>query len=245
MAPLFEMARDYYGNTGFFIALAGLSANIIVFGTLCIPSKLEILTQEKRQQEIQLKKTKDRSYILSAFHFYYSIVKRKPVICLCVARFGYSVGIHLIHVHLPNYAIQMGSTASEASYLVSISGILGVLGRVLTGIAANDDGVDDILLFSGTMGIASLATFLFPLFSYSFAGQAVYAVLLGLYFGCCNVVMASINIKFVGVECMATAIGIEVFCGGFGSMLGPVLAGGFNEFYILLLVFSIRKWLVP
>ena len=227
MAPLFELARDYYGNTGFFFALAGLSANTVVFGTLCIPSKLEKYTKEKRKQDIKLHEAKQHSHIiLSTIRFYYHIIKQKPVVCLCIARVGYSVGIHLIHVHLPNYAVQMGSTTSEASFLISVSGILGVLGRVLTGIAANDDGIDDILLFSGTMGITSLATFLFPLFSHSFSGQVIYAVFLGTYFGCCNVVVASINIRFVGVESMATAMGIEVFCAGFGSMLGPVLAGG-------------------
>ena len=58
MAPLYEAARDFYSDTGFFIALAGLAANIIVFGTLCFPSKLEIYTQEKKNAEID-KKTKD------------------------------------------------------------------------------------------------------------------------------------------------------------------------------------------
>ena len=225
MAPLFEMARDLYGNTGFFIALAGLTANMIVFGALCFPSKLEKYTKEKRKQEVELEKKEGRSYILSMLCFYFQIAKKKPVICLSIARFGYCVGIHLVYVHLPKFAMEMGSTSTEASFLLSISGILGVVGRILTGIAANHEEIDDILLYAGTMGIVSFVTFLFPLFSNSFAGQVVYAVFLGLYFGCCNVVIGSINIKFAGVECMATAIGIELFCGGIGSMLGPILAG--------------------
>ena len=147
------------------------------------------------------------------------------MVLLSIARFGYCLGVHLVYVHLPKYAMQMRFSPSETSFLISISGIPGVMGRILTGIAATHEEIDDILLYGGTMGITSLATFLFPLFSNSFAGQVVYAVFLGFYFGCCNVVIGSINIRFVGVECLATAIGIELFCGGIGSILGPVLAG--------------------
>ena len=64
MAPLFEMARDVYGNQGFFIALAGLTANMIVFGTICFPSSLEQYAKEKRRQQTEQDKEKRRTYLL-------------------------------------------------------------------------------------------------------------------------------------------------------------------------------------
>ena len=229
MAPLFEGARELYGNTGFFVALAGLTANITVFGMLCFPSQLEIYTQKKRKEEFELRRQDGKSEAWSVIRFYLTVAQKKTVICLCVARFGYCLGIHLIYVHLPKYATQMGSTSVQASFLVSVSGILGVIGRILTGIAANHKEIDDILLYAGSMGIVSLATLVFPLYSASYAGQVAYAIVLGLYFGCCNVVLGSINIKFAGIECMATAIGLELFIGGIGSITGPVIAGMYKE----------------
>ena len=225
MAPVYEVARDFYGNSGFFIVLAGLSANIIVFGTLCIPSKLEVHAQERRRLEIARKNQQGRSELYSVIKIYILIALNKPVICLCFCMFNYGLGTFLIFLHLPNYAIHKGSTPVQGSILVSICGIMGVVGRILTGLAANHEKIDEILLYGGSMGVISLATFLFPLFSDSFAGQSVYSAILGLYFGCCYVVTGTVNIKYVGVKSMAAAIGLEFFYCGIGAVVGPVLAG--------------------
>lgn len=131
----------------------------------------------------------------------------------------------MIFLHFPNYVVHQGSTTVQASYLVSLIGILGVPGRVLAGIAANHEKIDDILLFAGAIGIVGLATILIPFYSGSYSGQAAYAAMLGLYFGCCYVLTGSVNITFAGVEGLHIAAGIEFFCGGIGSVAGPVLAG--------------------
>ena len=225
MAPVYEVAREFYGNSGFFIALAGLTANIIVFGTLCFLSKLELQTKRKRSQDMTRKTQKSRSCHCSALKFYVHVAFKKPVLCLSFGMFCYGLGIFLIFLHLPNYAVFKGSSSIEGSILISISGIMGMTGRILTGFAANHEKVDAIILWGGSVGVVSLATFLFPLFSYSFAGQVVYSALFGLYFGSCMVVIGSVNIKFVGIECMAAAIGLELCYCGIGAVIGPVLAG--------------------
>ena len=227
MAPVYEVARDFYGNSGFFIALAGITANMVVFGTLYFPSKLEKYTQEKRKQEFEIKAKEGNAWTWSVISFYAHVARKWPVLCLCLCMFCYCLGTHLIFLHFPNYAVHQGSTTVQASFLVSVIGILGVSGRVLTGIAANHEKIDDILLYAGAMGIVGLATILLPLYSDLYAGQAAYAAILGLYFGCCYVLTGSVNIKFVGVEGMPIATGIEFFCGGIGSLVGPVLAGKF------------------
>ena len=225
MVPLFEAAREFYGNSGFFIALAGLTANITVLGTLCFPSKLELYTQNKRKNEMLLKTRDGRSRVWSVMRFYLHVAFQKPVLCLCFCMLSYCLATHLIFLHLPKYAIQEGSTSTQASLLLSICGIMGLFGRLMTGLSTNHHTIDEILLYSGTMGVVSLVTLLFPLYSNSFLGQAAYSAIYGLYFGCCYVVTGSVNIRFVGMKCMAAAIGLEFFYGGIGSVIGPVLAG--------------------
>ena len=102
---------------------------------------------------------------------------------------------------------------------------MGIIGRPLAELAANIEQIDDLLIYSGTIGMTGLATVLFPLFSNFYVGQIVYAIFLGLYFGCCYVVTGSVFIKLVGVEFMAKAIGFQFFCGSIGSVMGPVIAG--------------------
>ena len=225
MAPLYEAARDFYGDTGLFIALAGLAANMIVFGTLCIPSKLEIYTQEKRKSDVDKKTHEGKSVAWQAFKIYLHVVKQRSVLCLCFCMINYNFGKHLVFLHFPKYSTEMGFTPAQASFLLSLSGIMGIIGRTLAGLAANDEQIDDLLIYSGTMGMTGLATVLFPIFSKYYIGQTIYAIFLGLYFGCCYAVTGSVFIKLVGVEFMATGIGIQFFFGGIGSVIGPVLAG--------------------
>ena len=225
MAPLFEAARDFYGNSGLFIALAGLTIHIIVFGMLCFPSKLELHTQKKRRRQIKRQSQKGQPNLYSSLCFYLHILLEKPVLCLCFCMFNYGLGTFLIFLHLPNYAVHKGLTSIQGSLLVSVCGAMGLIGRILTGFAANHEKIDDILIYAGSMGVVSLATFLFPLYSFSFPGQAFYSAILGLYFGCCYVLTGSVNIKFVGIKSMSAAIGIEFFFCGLGALVGPVLAG--------------------
>ena len=226
IAPLFEAAREYYGNSGFFIALAGINANLIVCGMLCFPSKLEIYTQKKRRQDIlQQTNKKQHSQFYSVLKFYLRVAIKKPVICLCFCLFNYGFGTSLVFLHLPNYAVHVGSTSIQGSLLISICGIMGLIGRILTGIIANFEKIDEIVLYAGSMLVVSIATFLFQFYSYTFAGQVVYVCFLGLFFGSCYVLITSVNIRFAGVKCMAAATGLQFFWFGIGAVVGPVVAG--------------------
>ena len=48
-APVMQLARDTYGNRGFFIILAAIECNLITFGMLCFPSKQEIYSHVSRK----------------------------------------------------------------------------------------------------------------------------------------------------------------------------------------------------
>ena len=223
--PVFEGAREMYGNSGFFIALAGLTLHITVFGAICFPSRLELHTQRERKQEIQRHSLNRRSELRSVFRMYLRVATQKPVMCLCFCLFGYGLAIFIIFLHLPNYAVRKGSTPAQASLLISMSGIMGLVGRILTGIVANHEKVDDIVIYAGSIGVISIATFLFPLFSHVYVGQLFYVAIYGLFFGSNMVVTSNVNIRFVGVQSMAAAIGLEFCFCGLGGIVGPVLAG--------------------
>ena len=227
MAPIMQFARDYYGTTGFFIILATCALNIITFGTMCFPSKLETDAQVKRQFQARIQEvsTCRKSKILAVAHNYIQILLNKGVLCLCFAMFNFCLGTFVIYLHLPTYIVTCGFTHLEASFFVAISGILTVFGRLMTGVIANLNCIPDVYLFSGSMGIVSIATFLLPNYSLFYWGQTLYAILLGLFFGSCYVVLTSVNIQLVGIVYMSAAIGLEFFFGGIGALVGPVFAG--------------------
>ena len=231
VGPMTELARETYGSSGCFFILASFALHNVVFGALMRPSALELKTHELRQA---------RSVIRNSFSFaplmvYLRVCMNKCVVCLSLSMFFFSIGSFSIFIHLPNYCIYQGFTALQASFLISVSGIMTVICRVLTGTAANSDEIDEITIYVGSMWIQSIVTFLLPFYGSWYEGQVIYAGIIGLYFGCCYVLLPTINKKTVGVENMASALGIEYFIAGLGSIIGPVLAGTSSSFTLLTL----------
>ena len=54
----------------------------------------------------------------------------------------------MILLHLPNYAVHKGSSTTQASLLISVSGITELIGRIITGIAANHEKMKKMTVLS-------------------------------------------------------------------------------------------------
>lgn len=223
-APLMEWANNFYGSTGFFFILAALSANIITFGTLMFPSKLELHTHKKRKSAKQ--ESKDKSVVVT-IKMYWHAVANKPVMMLCLYMFGFCCGTDLVFLHFPSYVISKGFSSTQASFLVSLNGIVSVLGRLLLGFVSNF--THEIKLLSCCLGVVGIITFVYPFVSTIYVGQILYAVLLGLFFGSGYLLVSPSTSHFVDLTFASAAIGIVLFFGGVGSIVGPVFAGGYNN----------------
>lgn len=223
LAPILQISRDYYGVSGFFIILSAMMANIVMFGTLCFPSRLELWTQKQRMKEVDISVRKFK--MLDTLNTYFEALSRLAIILLCMCMFFYCLGIQLIYQHLPNFIVIKGFTALQAAFLVSLSGLLTIFGRILAGIVTNLNRVNNTALYSGPMAIVAVASFLYPFASTYFTGHVIYMAVLGLFFGCPYVLIMAVTLKFVGIKYISAAIGIQYFSGGVGSVVGPVLAG--------------------
>ncbi|XP_021373067.1 monocarboxylate transporter 12-B-like [Mizuhopecten yessoensis] len=218
--PLFQLARSNYGDKGFFLIMACVALNISVFGCLCFPTTLE-----KNNQTCALNSSSkylSRSKrICNRFHLF----RHVPFLCICLSLLASHLGINLIYVHLTNYSISRGSTDIQASLLTSVIGFTGSLGRLCIGFTGNVDNIYNMVLYFGTFGMLGTATVLFQLYSATYTGQMIYAVLFGTYSGCCYVLLNSITPELVGVNNLALAIGIEMLFAGIGSLIGALMAG--------------------
>jgi cyanate permease len=223
LAPVVQLARDYYGPAGFFIILAALTANIITFGQMCFPSKLELQTQVRRKFDST--KSSSNKNIFASVKPYFHVLTNKGMVCLFLCMFFYCLGTYLVYLHLPTFIVTKGFSAVRASFLISLSGILSLFGRLLTGIVANLNRINDTVLYSGTMFIVGIATFIYPFTADYFAGHVIYTVLLGLFFGSCYVTITAVSLKFVEISYVAAAIGLQFCFGGIGAVIGPVCAG--------------------
>lgn len=131
----------------------------------------------------------------------------------------------MVYLHLPYYVITLNTTPIQAAWIISAAGIGGFSSRFLSGLASNNDDIDDLLIYSGSFCVLGICTILFPLYAVSYIGQLFYGFALGVYSGSCYAVMNSINVSNFGINNMATAYGVEMFFCGSGMLLGPPLAG--------------------
>ncbi|XP_021374582.1 monocarboxylate transporter 4-like [Mizuhopecten yessoensis] len=225
LAPVVEAAREAYGNRGFFFIIAGIALHHALFGCLFFPSKLESERKQIRHQKSLSKKSKNRFYILKTILHSFAILKQLSLLCFCLSMFFACVGIYLVYVHFPRYVIEMGSSPLNASFLMAIGGLCNCISRVLVGMAANSESINENVMYFGTFGLLGLSTLLFPLYAFTYGGQLAYAIFLGLYSGCCYSIINTLIIQLVGIEELATGFGICMFFCGIGSIIGPPLAG--------------------
>ncbi|XP_060082430.1 monocarboxylate transporter 9-like [Ylistrum balloti] len=225
LSPVIQLAREQYGNCGVFFVMAGIALNMSVFGALCFPSYLEYYKVERHLADINLSVS---SLSLSKKKRIYERVKvfaNIPFFLICLSLFSSHVGIYLMYVHLPNFAISRGTSGFEASFLMSITGIMNCVSRLFIGFAGNSEHISTIILYFGTFSLLGISTMLFPFYGSNFVGQAIYAAFLGTYSGCCYVLLATITPNLVGLKNLATAFGIEMTFTGVGTLIGPPIAG--------------------
>ena len=178
-APLLEAAREKYGNSGFFLILAGLSFHQVLFGCMFFPSEIEHnrkMAYRKRIFEKEMNRDQNMFFTLfKQFFRYFKVLKQLAFTSLCGAMFVSAIGIFLAYVHFPRYIIENGATPFHAAMLLSLNGLCNCIARFLAGLAANADNVDDLLIFFGSFGILGLTTILFPLYVSTAIGPILFS----------------------------------------------------------------------
>ena len=237
MPPVIQFAHDIYGYYGLMMIIAGIVLQLVVFGTLMRPSKLELETIKKRKRDIiHTAKTKQRRCeFVSVFQ---KVLTKKATTCLSASMFLYCGGLYTVTLQLPKYAQRNGFSAMQSALFLSIIGVVTMISRMLTGFLAHQPRINEIWIYSGSIGVLSLVTFIVPVIAHAYAGHIAYSVCIGVFGGCCYVVINTINRTFVGVQYTAAACAVEFWFGGIGSVIVPVMSGGFFFFMEIRLQFS-------
>ncbi|XP_053407788.1 monocarboxylate transporter 12-like isoform X2 [Mercenaria mercenaria] len=226
LAPLIQFIYKEYGSFGFFLLISAIYAQSIVFGMLAIPSKLELYTKARRTEQAVAENNKNGfSSRCPKLKDSLSILTNKELLLLCFGLFNFGLGTYLIYLHLPRYIVEKGFTPEVAANLVSLSGILTVIGRILTGSIATVKFIRDDILYCLPMFILGIMTIIYPYISSTFVGNLIFAIFLGSFYGNVYVLTTSVSVKHVGIVNLAKAIGIQYFFAGLGILLGPILAG--------------------
>ncbi|CAC5416889.1 unnamed protein product [Mytilus coruscus] len=217
LSPIYQMIHHEYGYNGFFLLFGGLSFNACVVGAVLRPSRLEVSSRIAR--------TKKRTFDKKCCECDLTVVKNIPLLCVCISGVFLNVGIFLVYLHFPTYAMENSSTEIEVSWYLSIAGISSCVGRVLLGMATNSEDVSEDIVYFGTYSILGGATILLPLFIKFHYAKIFYSILLGAISGNCYVVINTIVLRLTGPNHVAQGTGYVMAYIGVGTLIGPPLAG--------------------
>ncbi|KAK3104673.1 hypothetical protein FSP39_007527 [Pinctada imbricata] len=224
LTPLMQMAKETYGYSGLCLMCAALSFHHLLFGALFRPSSLEIKSKHLKKLSTR-KSDNDRKHKFAYVVQMIDVMRNFGFTCFCFSLMLYSIGSFPLYVHFPSLVLEEGTSEKGAAYLLSISGICNAVARLLVGLAANSENINELLLYSGTFSVLGLFSVLFPLYSKFYVGQLVFAIVLGIYSGCCYTLLNTLTVKLVGIHQLPTAFGILMVWAGFGSVIGPPFAG--------------------
>ena len=158
--------------------------------------------------------------------FNLKIFKRKSYLILCLNQVLFSLGQSVVNVHIAYYASTIGTSVNESALLLSLVGILNLIGRVLIGIIAHHPRVCPIVLFIvcfvATGGIIATLGLIKNLIA-----LMIGAALFGLFSASWGTLNPEVIIQVLSADpqLLSNAYGYILIFDAIGSLLGPPTAG--------------------
>ncbi|KAK7488004.1 hypothetical protein BaRGS_00020749 [Batillaria attramentaria] len=143
----------------------------------------------------------------------FTILKNKAYVMILVGNIFAMLGFYVPFVFIPERATSLGIDEGRAAFLLSIIGITNTVGRVMTGVLANLNKIDSLVINNVAMLVCGLATFLCPFCDNYY--------LLSAYISLSSILLCDM----LGVEQLTNAFGFLTLARGVSSCAGSPLAG--------------------
>ncbi|XP_070577467.1 monocarboxylate transporter 12-like [Ptychodera flava] len=245
LPPLFQTFIDIYGWRGAFLVIAAMNLHICVAGALYRPPPILVREAENGEnsndvnlpldcnvsaREDHPEEGKTKRYNLCSVLTFFGVncnllcesyrYAMLPYINFVMGYSYYSIAVHL----LPR-AVVKNVEWTKAPFLVSIFGILSLIGRCTHGCLLHKiKFVSAFQLCVSAMIVCGLATALSG-FAGTFESMAIYCVLLGYTSGTFLPVVPVVIKDFLGGHNLGAAYPLVNIFMGIGGIIGPPLSG--------------------
>lgn len=154
----------------------------------------------------------------------FSILKNKAYDLILLGNIFAMLGFYVPFVFMHQKALDMGIGDAKAAILLSIIGITNTVGRVLTGVLANLNKIDSLVINNIAMLLCGVATFVTP-----FCDNYILLCFIAAVFGLCVAAYISLSsillCDMLGVEQLTNAFGFLTLARGISSCAGSPMAG--------------------
>ncbi|XP_039290550.1 uncharacterized protein LOC111047355 [Nilaparvata lugens] len=128
------------------------------------------------------------------------------------------------YVYLADNALELGFTETDGSYLISIIGILNMLGEIVLGWAGDKPWVNPGIVYAISMALCGVFVALVPLLR-SFSLLGVVSGGFGLFIAANYSLTSIILVELITLEKFTNAYGLLLLVQGVANLVGPPLAG--------------------
>ncbi|XP_013408764.1 monocarboxylate transporter 12-like [Lingula anatina] len=227
-APLSEYLIEIYGWQGALLIESAIILHGVAFSALFVP--LEKKSREKQEDETTLisklkaawKTTKEVIAEMMDFRLF----KDPKFDVYCVCMFLFAVGYVVPMTYLPERAVKQGYSPREGAWLVSVLGILNMLGRIFVAGVGDRKCVNRFWMFTICILISGVITggsFLAnDIYWLQMTYSGCYGFMIGIFISLESVVLRDL----ISLENLTKGYGLAIFVGyGIGSLVATSFTG--------------------
>ncbi|KAL3871116.1 hypothetical protein ACJMK2_039135 [Sinanodonta woodiana] len=161
-----------------------------------------------------------------------SLLKNMTFLSLCIAISFFTMAFHITFVFLPPLIKDRGMTELDAAYIVSITGVMDGVGKVLAGFILDLNSIKKyrLLIYNGIMIVVGTVSLLIPSIS-TFTGFALLCAFYGIMIGAYISQKSIVIIDILGVDKMTSSLGLLLWFQGVGTLAGPPLSGFLRDVF--------------
>jgi len=154
-----------------------------------------------------------------------SIFKSLKYSLFCFSNLLLYACIDVPYVYIPDHATTSGtSNKEEASFLISLIGMVNTAGIVFVGYIGDKPWLDPTHLYSFLICCSGLSVFLIPLLT-SYTSLALLSSLYGLTISANYALVSVILVDLVSLDKFTIGYGLLLMVQGIASLIGPPFAG--------------------
>ncbi|KAH3795789.1 hypothetical protein DPMN_149350 [Dreissena polymorpha] len=156
----------------------------------------------------------------------YTLLKNLSFISFGISIMLATLGHSPASVMLPPLAAQNNITAQKSAFLLSITGIADIIGRLTFGAICDIDYLRKKrnYMYVAAIFISGVANLVCG-FASTYWHFVTYAVVIGLFAGSYNALTPVILVDLLGAEKLSSSFGLALLFQGLGFLVGPPLAG--------------------
>ena len=237
LSPLLHVLCEHYGWKGALLISSAIISNLCLCGALFRPNELERKYQSTRRRkdskevksnvdgyELQQEIPRSNAAVILDLFQCDLIFSNGPFAIFLVVSLLFGFGYYSAFLFLVAHAVDIGITAMDASFLLSIAGLCSLCGRLSHGVLIDLGFLTGAKLYTIGSCMCGFCCLIYPIL-HTYTTLAISTAIFGLFSGIMNSLVPIVPKELVEPNRVSGAVGLVCFMEGVGTLLGVYIMG--------------------